>query len=102
MNTIPPCYLSPEGMAAVKARAAIVGADLAARRILRATAQTLDIDVDKIASERRVSERRAHPRDGATDRRFGTMQDKLAAEAQRRDSQRFSGFEHSALMGLDS
>jgi hypothetical protein len=61
-------YLSPEGRAAVKARADALRDDLAARRLLRATAQRLDIEIDRRAAtnDRRSSgERRQVDRRGA-------------------------------------
>jgi hypothetical protein len=57
-------YLSPEGRAAVKARADALRDDLAARRILRASAQRLDIEV--VGEERRSANQR---RNGSGDRR---------------------------------
>jgi len=45
-------YMSPEGLAIVRAAAKALGDDLAARRILRDTARRIDLNL----GERRVSE----------------------------------------------
>lgn len=97
MTTTPNAYyLNPQTLASLMAEAQRRRADLETKRLLRATAQRLDVDL----AERRAAG--VEDRRSGSDRRFHTMADKLAAEAQRQGDRRFSVVPHSALMGLDS
>ncbi len=77
-------YLSPEGRAAVKARADILRDDIAARRALRATAQRLDIDLRLPP----LPERRATNDPG---RKAWTMEDRLAMQHASREMAKYTG-----------